>query len=74
MPKRAWRPFPRSAGRRDAAEETEHAHMRAGSIRQLLRPGRLGISEIEAPSTPTNISASWISPVVGSTIVIRLPE
>src|ERR1700722_16730218 len=29
---------------RDAAEETEHAHMRAGPILQLLRPGRLGIS------------------------------
>ena len=34
---------------RDAAEETEHAHMRAGPIRQLLRPGRLGISQVRSP-------------------------
>jgi hypothetical protein len=33
---------------RDAAEETEHAHMRAGPIRQLLRPGRLGISQVRS--------------------------
>src|ERR1700722_18863131 len=32
----------------DAAEETEHAHMRAGPIRQLLRPGRLGISQVRS--------------------------
>ena len=33
---------------RDAAEETEHPHMRAGPIRQLLRPGRLGISQVRS--------------------------
>ena len=32
----------------DAAEEAKHAHMRAGPIRQLLRPGRLGISEVRS--------------------------
>jgi hypothetical protein len=31
---------------RRAAEKAEHAHMRAGPVRQLLRPGRLGISEV----------------------------
>jgi hypothetical protein len=33
---------------RDAADETEHAHTRAGPIRQLLRPGRLGISQVRS--------------------------
>ena len=33
---------------RHAAEEAEHAHMRAGPVRQLLRPGRLGISEVRS--------------------------
>jgi hypothetical protein len=31
-----------------AAEEAEHAHMSAGPIRQLLRPGRLGVSEVRS--------------------------
>ena len=31
---------------RRAAEEAEHAHMRAGPVRQLLRPGRLGVGEV----------------------------
>ena len=31
---------------RRAAEEAEHAHMRAGPVRQRLRPGRLGIGEV----------------------------
>ena len=31
-----------------AVEETKHANMRAGPIRQLLRPGRLGVSEIRS--------------------------
>ena len=31
---------------RRAAEETEHAHMGAGPVRQRLRPGRLGIGEV----------------------------
>ena len=31
---------------RRAAEKAEHAHMRAGPVRQLLRPGRLGIGEV----------------------------
>ena len=31
---------------RRAAEKAEHAHVRAGPVRQLLRPGRLGIGEV----------------------------
>src|SRR5271165_2589394 len=31
---------------RRAAEKAEHAHVRAGPIRQLLRPRRLGIGEV----------------------------
>ena len=31
---------------RHAAKEPEHSHVRAGPVRQLLRPGRLRISEV----------------------------
>ena len=31
---------------RRAAEKAEHAHVGAGPVRQLLRPGRLGVGEI----------------------------
>ena len=31
---------------RRAAEEAEHAHVRAGPVRQFLRPGRLGVGEV----------------------------
>ena len=31
---------------RRAAEEAEHAHVGAGPVRQLLRPGRLGVGEV----------------------------
>src|SRR5271166_2809247 len=31
---------------RRAAEKAEHAHMRAGPVRQGLRPGRLGVGEV----------------------------
>ena len=33
---------------RRAAEEAEHAHMRAGPVRQLLRPGRLCVGEVRS--------------------------
>ena len=33
---------------RRAAEEAEHAHMRAGPVRQRLRPGRLGVGEVRS--------------------------
>ena len=59
---------------RRAAEEAEHAHVGAGPVRQRLRLGRLGVGEVRSAEHADKISASRISPVVGSAIPIRLPE